>query len=165
MSDSKDFIIGVVVGSVIGAAAALLLAPQSGEATRTQIAEKAGEARDKTVELAQQARDKTAEVAGQARAKATEVTEQARAKATDALHQAQGKVEEVSAQVRDRAAALGQQTQEVVDRGKQTVEGHVDALKAGLDAGKEAFQEKQSALHEEVAKDTNNTGGPALTTG
>ena len=34
MADSRDFLIGVLVGSAIGAAAALLYAPQSGTETR-----------------------------------------------------------------------------------------------------------------------------------
>jgi gas vesicle protein len=45
---SRMFVKGFVIGGVIGAAAALLTAPQSGEVTRTQI-------RDKGVELKEKA--------------------------------------------------------------------------------------------------------------
>ena len=53
MADSKcgpDFLAGFVIGGLVGAAAALLLAPQSGEETRTLI-------RDKGIELREQADD------------------------------------------------------------------------------------------------------------
>ena len=43
-----DFLAGLLVGALVGAAAALLMAPQSGEETRTLI-------RDKGVELGQRA--------------------------------------------------------------------------------------------------------------
>ena len=42
---------GMLIGALAGAAAALLLAPQSGENTRKQIQEKSIELRDRTTEL------------------------------------------------------------------------------------------------------------------
>ncbi len=54
-SDFISFFTGVVVGSFIGAAAALLMAPQSGEETRTLIRDKSIELKDKAVELGQDA--------------------------------------------------------------------------------------------------------------
>ena len=45
------FLAGLVTGGVVGASLALLLAPQSGEATRSQIRDKGYELRDKGYEL------------------------------------------------------------------------------------------------------------------
>jgi gas vesicle protein len=42
---------GMLIGALAGAAAALLLAPQSGQDTRKQIQEKSIELRDRTTEL------------------------------------------------------------------------------------------------------------------
>jgi len=42
-----DFFVGVLVGSIVGAAVGLLLAPQSGEETREAIGESARDIRDK----------------------------------------------------------------------------------------------------------------------
>ena len=54
-SDYEDFgtfLAGFVIGSLVGAAAALLLAPQSGEQTRTMIRDKSIELKDRAGESA-----------------------------------------------------------------------------------------------------------------
>jgi gas vesicle protein len=56
MSDNNDFaafFVGMIVGGLVGAATALLLAPQSGEETRTMIRDKGIELKDKAVEVGQ----------------------------------------------------------------------------------------------------------------
>ena len=61
MSDSDGFgafLIGFVVGAVAGGVAALLLAPQSGEETRTLIRDKSIELRDQAAEQAKQLQSK-----------------------------------------------------------------------------------------------------------
>ena len=56
------FFIGLLVGALSGAVAALLLAPQSGEDTRMMIKDKSIELRDKAQQTAEQARAKGDEV-------------------------------------------------------------------------------------------------------
>ena len=58
MSDSNDFVTffaGMVIGGLVGAAAAMLLAPQSGEETRAMIHDKGIELKDKAVDVGQDA--------------------------------------------------------------------------------------------------------------
>ena len=58
MSDNNEFgafAIGLVIGGLAGAVAALLFAPQSGEQTRAQIKEKSIELRDKAQQSSQEA--------------------------------------------------------------------------------------------------------------
>jgi hypothetical protein len=55
-SDIGAFFAGFVIGGLVGAAAALVLAPQSGEETRAQIRQKGIELRDQTVETAEETR-------------------------------------------------------------------------------------------------------------
>ena len=55
------FFVGLLVGALSGAVAALLLAPQSGAETRTLIKDKSIELRDKAQQTADQARAKTDE--------------------------------------------------------------------------------------------------------
>ncbi len=58
MSDHNEFgafAMGLVIGGLAGAVAALLFAPQSGEQTRAQIKEKSIELRDKAQQSSQEA--------------------------------------------------------------------------------------------------------------
>jgi len=56
MSDSNDFVTffaGMMIGGLVGAAAAMLMAPQSGEETRAMIRDKSIELKDKAVDVGQ----------------------------------------------------------------------------------------------------------------
>ena len=70
------FLWGLLLGFTLGVAAGLLLAPQSGEATRAQIGEQG-------VML----RDRSGSLPGDLRARATNITGEVRARANDALEQ------------------------------------------------------------------------------
>jgi gas vesicle protein len=75
MSDNDGFgafLMGFVVGGVAGAVAALLLAPQSGEETRSMIKDKSIELRDKAAEQADMIAKKTSEQANMLAKKASE---------------------------------------------------------------------------------------------
>jgi gas vesicle protein len=52
---TRNAVLGLLVGSLAGAAAMLLFAPQSGERTRTQIRLKSSQLRDQTNEIADSA--------------------------------------------------------------------------------------------------------------
>jgi len=82
-SDIGAFITGFVVGGLVGAAVALLLAPQSGEETRTLI-------RDKSIEL----RDQATQTATDVRARAERLAQDARTKAEDLQRRGQMVLEE-----------------------------------------------------------------------
>jgi len=76
MADSKhtgDFLAGLIVGSLVGAAAALLFAPQSGEETRAKIRERSIELQERAGELSSEARQRSADLQVQAREKAAGV--------------------------------------------------------------------------------------------
>jgi gas vesicle protein len=60
--DSKDFIIGALVGGMLGAAAALLLAPKAGKDLRSDLNEQAGYLKDKSTEISQIAREKSSNI-------------------------------------------------------------------------------------------------------
>ena len=55
-SDFGAFLAGFVIGGLVGAATALLLAPQSGEETRVFIKDKSIELKDKAIETTEEAR-------------------------------------------------------------------------------------------------------------
>ncbi|MBE2221431.1 MAG: YtxH domain-containing protein [Anaerolineae bacterium] len=60
-SDFGAFLAGFVIGGLVGAATALILAPQSGEQTRDQISSKSGEWRETGGQRVQQYRDLSTE--------------------------------------------------------------------------------------------------------
>jgi gas vesicle protein len=62
-----EFMAGFLVGALVGAAAALLLAPQSGEETRTIIKEKGVELGHRAEDLQLQAKSKAADLGAQAK--------------------------------------------------------------------------------------------------
>lgn len=63
--NGKDFIIGVLVGGIIGAATALLLAPKSGTELRGNLSTQAVTLKDKTIDLSSTAKEKTTQISKQ----------------------------------------------------------------------------------------------------
>jgi gas vesicle protein len=81
MSDNNEFgtfFAGLIVGGLVGAAVALLLAPQSGEETRTMIHDKSIELKDRAVEYGQDARARAAAALEDARVRADQALEEVR---------------------------------------------------------------------------------------
>jgi gas vesicle protein len=59
MSDEgkgAEFLAGLLIGGLVGAAAALLLAPQPGDRTREELREKGIELKERVIELSEEAR-------------------------------------------------------------------------------------------------------------
>lgn len=71
--DFGAFLFGILLGGLVGAAAGLLFAPQSGEETRERIREKGIEIRDKVEESAVAARAQAEAMARDAKVKAEEL--------------------------------------------------------------------------------------------
>ncbi len=97
MSDTEDvgsFLSGLIIGGLIGAAVALLLAPQSGEETRVLIRDKSIELKDRAVETAEEARVRAEAAAAEARARADELAHEAKTKAEELKQRGQHFVDE-----------------------------------------------------------------------
>jgi gas vesicle protein len=82
-SETGAFLAGFLVGGLVGAATALILAPQSGERTRTQIREKGIELRDRAEDLAEDARVRAERLAEEAQLRAEEAVGEARKRADE----------------------------------------------------------------------------------
>jgi gas vesicle protein len=81
-SELGSFLAGFVIGGLVGAAVALILAPQSGSATRAQIGDKGAELRTSGKERARQVRsvisEQAEDMASQAREAGQRIEERAR---------------------------------------------------------------------------------------
>ncbi|WNS74630.1 YtxH domain-containing protein [Bacillus sp. DTU_2020_1000418_1_SI_GHA_SEK_038] len=67
--NTKDFLIGALIGGMVGAAAALFLAPKSGKELRTNINEQAGVIKEKTGQIRETAMSRGTQLAGAAKEK------------------------------------------------------------------------------------------------
>jgi gas vesicle protein len=71
-SYGAEFFAGFVVGALVGAAAAMILAPQSGEETRAMIRDKGVDLQERSAGMTAEARRRAGEYQTQAKTKASE---------------------------------------------------------------------------------------------
>jgi gas vesicle protein len=103
---TRPVLSGFLVGSVVGAATALLFAPRSGEETRTEI-------RDKAIELRDQATDTVRDTVSQAKSKVEDVKDNVR-----------GKVEEFKQRGKYTIDQQLDRVSQAAEKGKQTVQNY-----------------------------------------
>lgn len=114
-TSGKDFVIGAVVGGVIGAAAALFLTPKSGKDLRSDVVVQASNLKGKSIGLTSQAK----ETAGVLKEKGTVLASQAKEKSV----QLTKKVQEQAGPVVDKVKSLKSGVQPPLDDGTAFVEG------------------------------------------
>lgn len=130
MSESNGelgaFLAGFVIGGLVGAATALLLAPQSGSETWSQLTNKSEELRHE----------------GESRVR------HARARATSYAHEYRQRAQEVGETVQEQARI-------VLDAGKRQAGEVKSQAEASLEQAKESVQEVQDTV-ETAAKNVSN---------
>ena len=99
-SDIGAFLAGFVIGGLVGAAAALILAPQSGETTRHQIVDRGRELRQVSTERLAEARTKTEDYLNETRGRISNATQQAQDRTRIVLDQGKERVNQVLSRVR-----------------------------------------------------------------
>ena len=142
-SDFNAFLAGFLVGGLVGAAVALLMAPQSGEETRTVIRDRSIELKDLAAERAEQTRSQVTEKAEQAKEAAASQAEVVREKATSTLEDVKTKATGLADTTRQKASEIQQQSQLVLEeqRGRIT---------EAIDKGKKAAVRKKEDLEKSV---------------
>lgn len=103
-SDFGSFLSGFMLGGLIGAAVALVMAPQSGEETRRLI-------REKGIELRDQATENLEHAAAETRARADELTKMARERA-----------DELTRMAKERTEGLRDRAEDIRARGEAAIE-------------------------------------------
>ena len=85
-SEIGIFMAGFVIGGLVGAATALILAPQSGMETRAQIAAKSDEVRRASEQRMQELSEKASTATGQAQERARIVLDEGKERVSSATH-------------------------------------------------------------------------------
>ncbi|RUL56512.1 MULTISPECIES: YtxH domain-containing protein [Lysinibacillus] len=78
----KDFVIGALVGGIVGAAAGMLLAPKTGRDLRSDVATQAVQLKDRSVTLSSTAKEKTVQISNQLKEQSTQLVDKVKAKTT-----------------------------------------------------------------------------------
>ena len=115
-SDFGAFLAGFVIGGLVGAATALILAPQSGEQTRGQISSKSGEWRESSGQRMQQYRELS-----------TEKMHDYQDRASHLIHRDQADSESAAEQARIILDDGNDQTEVIVEETKPASEDSTDA--------------------------------------
>ncbi len=78
----KDFVIGALVGGIVGAAVGLLLAPKAGKDLRSEVANQAITLRDRSLELSSTAKEKTVHLSNQLKEQSVSLVDKVKLRTT-----------------------------------------------------------------------------------
>lgn len=78
--DLKDFVIGALVGGIVGAAVGLLLAPKTGKDLRSDVAQQAVNIRQKGLVLTSTAKEKTVQLSNQIKEQSSQLVDKVKVK-------------------------------------------------------------------------------------
>jgi gas vesicle protein len=119
---SGDFIKGLVIGGLIGAALGILYAPKSGKETREDIAQKAEE----LVERAKAEYEKAVE------------------KSKIAYESAIKRLKELELSAREKVEEVEGKVSEFAQHSSETIQDNKNRLRKAINAGAEAYREEKS---------------------
>jgi gas vesicle protein len=130
-SGGVEFFAGLVIGGLVGAALALLLAPQSGEETRAQIRDKSLEFKDRAEEGVLEARQRAEkQIAG----------------LQDQITVLQNQVNSLQEKGKEQAAVFQAKSKDALEKGKQSA---TDAISRGKESVSQAITRGKDAATSE----------------
>lgn len=132
--NAKDFIIGALVGSIVGAATALLLAPKSGKELREDLNEQAIILREKTGQFKDTAIEKGNQIASTAKEKTNEWSQMIQLQSNELKN----KMKSLRAQDQDQNSQPAEEEVAVDEEGN--IEEKLEAAKKALDEAEENFK-------------------------
>jgi gas vesicle protein len=98
------FFAGVLIGGLVGAAVALLIAPQSGEETRKQLAKSSEDLRDRAQDVVEDARERAEATIADSRRRAERIIEEARERAEAMTEEARIRLEKATEEAKKMSA-------------------------------------------------------------
>ena len=134
-SGAGSFLMGALVGGVIGAAAALFLAPKTGSEMRGDLTTQATQLKDKSIEISSVAKEKATELTSVAKEKTGELSKT---------------IQEQSGQLVDKVKSMKSKTSMPMDDGTASSEGEesidfVDTAKSKIENAVEAGEESSDS--------------------
>ncbi|WP_110112117.1 YtxH domain-containing protein [Bacillus sp. CGMCC 1.16541] len=116
----KSLLVGTLVGSVLGATTALLVAPKSGKELRADIQKQSSQAIEKTSQVKETVVEKSQELASTAKQRTARIQEYVSVQSNQVIDKVKGlrkpTLEEAEAQLDDQEV---QETEEVVEEAQQ----------------------------------------------
>ena len=161
-SSSGSFLMGALVGGVIGAAAALFLAPKTGKEMRDDFSTQAVQIKNKSIELSSTAKDKAVDLSATAKDKAVDLSATAKDKAADFSSTAKDKATQFSTVAKEKTDDLKktvqQQTESVTDKVKTMKSKTTSPMDDGTASseGEEPIGKNTSTTKTNNVKKTNN---------
>lgn len=147
--DTGAFLAGFVIGGLVGAAAALIMAPQSGEETRAQIAERGDYLRRTGEERLKEYRSTAESYAEQAQEQARIVLDEGRQKVTGAVERSQEEAQKIAERSKVKISStlddIRDKSEKVADKAKATTTGAIDSAQETVDEAAASAQEKLDA--------------------
>lgn len=140
-SDTGAFLAGFVIGGLVGAAAALIMAPQSGEVTRSQLAARSRELRQVGEEQLGTYQQRVSQVATTARSQVGDTTGEIQEQARIVLDEGKAQVEKGRTRV-----------SETIEQGKERVTGAIERTEAKTDEVATAAKEEATEAIEQMEK-------------
>lgn len=156
--DTGAFLAGFVIGGLVGAAAALIMAPQSGEETRARIAERGDYLRHTGEERLQDYRLKAEQAAGQAQEQARIVLDEGRERVAGSIERGQQEADKVAERSKVK---ISEKLGEIRGKAKEATETAEEKLEEGIDSAQETVDEVAEAAQEKLDPNTDGDQGNA----
>lgn len=155
-SGASSFLFGAIVGGVIGAAAALFLAPKTGKEMRDDLSTQAVHLKEKGIEISTVAKDKATEYTSVAKDKANEFTSVAKDKATEYSNVAKDKANEFTSVAKDKTEEVTKSLQDQSDQLVQKVKSMKSKNAVPMDDGTVSSEGEEAIKFVEKAEQKVN---------
>ncbi|MDW0110327.1 YtxH domain-containing protein [Sporosarcina aquimarina] len=164
-SGSGSFLMGALVGGVIGAAAALFLAPKTGKEMREDLSTQAVQIKNKSIELSSTAKDKAVDFTATAKDKAADLSSTAKDKAAEFSAVAKEKTDDLKKNVQEqtenvtgKVKTMTSKSSAPLDDGTASSEGEEPIVKKDdKNASKKESANKTSGKKEASYQTTENS--------
>ncbi|CAG9622119.1 YtxH domain-containing protein [Sutcliffiella rhizosphaerae] len=147
--NTKDFLIGTLIGGIVGATTALFLAPKSGRELREDITDQANQLKEKTDNWKAQATEFSNELAESAKDKTNQLTKAI----SDQTQQVMDKVKHLRENNGDVSKELQEQVQDIISEAATAIESGSEDL---TDEVKKKLEDTKAALEDVEKKLTEN---------